>query len=450
LIRFPCKCAHEFNLTEDQAGGLVQCPRCGLLVDVPTLSDLAHLNPDGTFGFGVANTPVDRTTAADLHRVFTNKTTDRHGNEKDLRNSVEQYDVVGVGEDPPRRATPRYDPVTGELIRPLQFKEETPVPVLAIATEVDPSELTPEEREAIAAVPAIPVIPIAQPAKPPVKSLAYATGDTRKQVTAKTLALELLMPANSVVMIFGFVLYLAAYMTSHVVAKFAEQYLGAAVVWPFLIMNLPLWLVLAHACCVIEETGPDAVDELPRPLRNFELGDDVFTPLWRSMLAIVICFVPAILLYSFLDPRNPMTLPIVLCFGSLGAFCFPAVLLTAITGTTVLNLRPDRVIAVIKQCGTSYFASVILFLLAAIPSTYYLAGDLLFRLSFDSRFNRFFERAHAPIILLPMLLAGVYLLHFFCWHLGMLYRANHATFPWLAQRHIKTERPPRRGVGTAR
>jgi hypothetical protein len=52
--------------------------------------------------------------------------------------------------------------------------------------------------------------------------------------------------------------------------------------------------------------------------------------------------------------------------------------------------------------------------------------------------------------MLPVLLASVYVLHFFCWHLGMLYRANHATFPWLAQRHIKTERPPRRGVGTAR
>ena len=440
MIKFPCKCGHQFNLTEDQAGGLVQCPRCGLLVDVPTLSDLAHMNVDGTFGFGDANTPVDRTTAADLHHVFTNKTTDRHGNEKDLRNPIEQYDVIGIEEEAPRRSPPRYDPVTGELIRPLQFKDEQPVPVLSIATEVDPSDLTDQEQASIA----LPVIPIPVPVKKPVKSLGYAVGDTRKHVTLTTLALELLMPANSVVMFFVFVLYIAAFYTSDAIASYSERFLK--IVWPLLIVNIPIWLVLSHAGCVIEETGPDAVDELPRPLRNFDFGDDLFNPLFRTVLAILYCFAPAGLLFHYLDPLNPMTLPIVLTFGLLGAFIFPAVLLTAITGTTVLNLRPDRVMGVVKQCGFAYIASVVLFVFAAVPSTYYLAGDLMFRLEFDSKF---FVRAHHPTVLVPILLISVYLLHFFCWHLGMLYRANHEIFPWIAQRHIKVERPPRRGVGQA-
>jgi len=42
--------------------------------------------------------------------------------------------------------------------------------------------------------------------------------------------------------------------------------------------------------------------------------------------------------------------------------------------------------------------------------------------------------------MLPIMMITVYFLHFFCWHLGLMYRQNHAQFPWLAQRHVKQTR----------
>ena len=44
MIRFPCRCGHQFEVSDDQAGGMIQCPKCHLLRDIPTLSDLPGLN----------------------------------------------------------------------------------------------------------------------------------------------------------------------------------------------------------------------------------------------------------------------------------------------------------------------------------------------------------------------------------------------------------------------
>src|SRR5687767_10841442 len=46
MIRFPCHCRYTFEVADDMAGGLLQCPKCGRLNDVPTLSDLGGINPD--------------------------------------------------------------------------------------------------------------------------------------------------------------------------------------------------------------------------------------------------------------------------------------------------------------------------------------------------------------------------------------------------------------------
>ena len=40
MISFACRCKHRFSLPDDQAGGIIQCPDCGRLNDVPTLDDL--------------------------------------------------------------------------------------------------------------------------------------------------------------------------------------------------------------------------------------------------------------------------------------------------------------------------------------------------------------------------------------------------------------------------
>jgi hypothetical protein len=425
VIKFPCKCGHLFNLTEDQAGGLAQCPRCGLLVDVPTLNDLANLNPDGTFAFSNLNLPNEDSNTADLHRAFSNTTLDSQGREKDLRTGEMRAESVGDYDQLTQTSVaPRYDPVTGELIRPIQFKDEVPLPVLSIGVEADESEID-----------AVPVIPLPVVPKPKVKSLGYATGDAARQVTLKTLALELWMPANAVVIFFVFVLYLAGYYTTGAIRYFTSDYFD--LIWPFLLINLPMWLIISHAGCVIEDTGPDAIDEVPRPLRNFAFGEDIVAPLLRVLLAAAICFTIPLELYRKLDPNNPMTLPILFIFTLIGSWCFPAVVLTTVTGTTVLNLRPDRLFSVIKLCGLGYPLSVILFILATAPSIYYLTGKAFFHVPA----NTFFQHIDSITLAFPIMLMTAHLLHCFCWHLGLMYRENHPRFPWLAQRHIKVERP---------
>jgi hypothetical protein len=155
------------------------------------------------------------------------------------------------------------------------------------------------------------------------------------------------------------------------------------------------------------------------------------------MLAIALCFLPFALVLRKLDPANPLTLPIEALFGGVGVFLFPAVLLTSVTGTTVLNLRPDRLAAVIRISGLQYFVSIILFILAAAPTVYYLGNELLFPGEINGAFFGHIER---PYVLLPVLAATVYLLHLFAWHLGMLYREGHAEFPWLAQYHVRVRK----------
>ena len=43
-----------------------------------------------------------------------------------------------------------------------------------------------------------------------------------------------------------------------------------------------------------------------------------------------------------------------------------------------------------------------------------------------------------PILVFPALVIGVYMMHYFCWYLGLIYRDYHEVFPWVLQRHIPT------------
>jgi hypothetical protein len=44
-----------------------------------------------------------------------------------------------------------------------------------------------------------------------------------------------------------------------------------------------------------------------------------------------------------------------------------------------------------------------------------------------------------PVVFFVVLLS-IYITHFFCWHLGLMYRAHHDVFPWVLQRHEKKPR----------
>ena len=77
--------------------------------------------------------------------------------------------------------------------------------------------------------------------------------------------------------------------------------------------------------------------------------------------------------------------------------------------------------------------------LNAIPTALYLAPAAI--LSPDLR-DTIQATIARPQIMLPLTAVSVYLTHFFCWHLGLLYRAHQEEFPWILQRHISKRRDP--------
>src|SRR4051812_39267513 len=101
MIAFACRCKHRFSLPDDQAGGVVQCPDCGRLNDVPTLDDLPHLDVDGVFDI-YADRPVDDPARlAQLGIIYAKGTHDAEGDEIDMRGST-------------RRAEPDTIPLVGD------------------------------------------------------------------------------------------------------------------------------------------------------------------------------------------------------------------------------------------------------------------------------------------------------------------------------------------------
>ena len=478
MIRFSCKCGFEFNLTEDHAGEVRQCSRCGLLVDVPSSDELAWLAEDGTIGLDASAADGRREpglSLAEMYRAYSRNRTDADGNPIDLRN--ENDHLSGAGQidaqgHRPERIAPRYDPETGERIIPLALKDETPRPVLSVAEIVDPDEdiplaeavpprptakpaaqphrrprgtqpvpVQPLPVEPIAVEP-IPVQPIpVQPARPGarVRSLTYATGDAARPTSPATVAVDLLVrPANLIVLLFVGWFYVGAYLLKIPLNAFA--YVAGLPPLVTQVLNLPLLALVAHYGCVVEDIGPDGVDELPRPLRNFAFGDDLFAPGVRVLLAVALCYGPAIVCGAITHMDRPPTIAITLSLAAVGTYAFPAVVLTLLTGSTVLNLAPRRLLGVVAQCGAGYIASVFLAGGAVFGTAFFLLGPSTLPALANVRGTAYTARL---ALLVPALGLTMYLSHLFAWHLGLLYREHHDQFPWVGQRHIRLPRAAR-------
>jgi len=139
MIRFTCLCQERLEAPQDLAGGTLQCPHCGRLNDVPTLSDLPHLADDGTYKVDVERPKDDPLRLAELSIIYSKGSTDADGDVIDLRISAADLapmpeaapddgggpdDIIPLkGEEPRRgaRPAPRYNPETGELITPIDL-----------------------------------------------------------------------------------------------------------------------------------------------------------------------------------------------------------------------------------------------------------------------------------------------------------------------------------------
>src|SRR3954463_193478 len=85
MIRFVCTCGHRLEVDDEMAGSSIQCPACGLLTDVPTVSDLASFTDEGTYRID-ADRPraANPDRLADLEIIYSKDKIDEHGNEIDL------------------------------------------------------------------------------------------------------------------------------------------------------------------------------------------------------------------------------------------------------------------------------------------------------------------------------------------------------------------------------
>jgi hypothetical protein len=419
MIDFACHCGNRLSVPADLAGGLIQCPKCQRLNDVPLLSDIGHIEEDGIYKLDEPPpAPVEPDRVRTLTYAFTRDHFDADGNPIDLRPTVEQINAAGGGDAVPleladqlRPGAPKYDPITGELIRPI---------------DVTPSE----PRIDVAALPAAKLAPA-----PPPRSVDGM--DVPPPLEALAIPIRLFKPINLLVM--GFIL----------LAHFVAQLMAAAIA-AFYIVLAPVWLllhcaILAHFGNVIDETGPVSRHELPAPLRSVT-SDDTLSPFFQFFWSLALCYGPSVAVMFMMRAPWQVRGAIAVGLAVVGTIFFPAVLLTLSTSGSVLNVRPDRLVGVMKVCSAEYVLALITWIVGAITYVAGTVGVTWIGASFLAP-----DKVRVPSYVTwygayAVLIVGIYTMHLFCWHLGTLYRRHHVRFPWVLQRYTG-ERRIARAVG---
>ncbi|MEO6437172.1 MAG: hypothetical protein ABIP55_15635 [Tepidisphaeraceae bacterium] len=410
MIQFTCHCQVVLEVADDRAGSSIQCPQCGRLVDVPTLGDIHSIIQDGTYRIGDVQTGSEIDALADMQRAFSRQRLDEAGREKDLRMQQDDFATIGESIDPlglvenpqPDRAAPKYDPVTGELIRELDIKDDRP--------RIDPDS-----------------IPIASAV------INYARDDGAHFSAARIIP-ELFKFTNLIVILVIFLFHVFLQMT--LMTLMAGIFLLAPV---FVV----LWgLLMSHYAVIVEDIGVEEKDELPRPLRDFDWHDDLWGPFVQFFGSLLLCYGP-ILAVLWMPP--PVRLAFIGAAFVCGTIAFPAVLLTLTTSGTWINLSPDRLLRVMRFTGGSYVIAVVLWGVAAGGYVLGIIGTVLamVRLFLPVGSMPWYLEIPVPIAY-PMLLGGIFLMHGFVWYLGLMYRPHHESFGWAYQRHIRRPERPHR------
>lgn len=454
MITFPCVCKnYVFELPQELAGSEIQCPECGRLNDVPTLSDLSSIDDDGTLR--LTDTPSRRTddpaTLRELLHVYAKEKFDEDGNPIDLRQTPDEMGGSAASEQTDERdeiplasqahtpigLAPRYDPETGELLTPLDIKPEPPKRVL------------PFNQPPLAAMP---VAPGVQPVGPGAtardqqlanekRTLAYARkgvpnpANVRAAPTLSQIPIRLLEPENLVAQFFmGLALIFALFVTVMVLSL------------PLFIVAMPLcWAaVIAHFANCIEDLGPGEADELPRFMRDFAIWSDVWMPFVRMVFSLGVAFMPGLmfLVTTINKLPDPVRYAGAGAMGLIGFLFFPALALIFCASGHLGNLRPDRIIGTVATMGMSYFLLVILAGLAIVS----IGGAIVF---FDLLMASLFTTSMmaAPVALGFFLIAvvvAVYVGHCAAWSLGATYRRHADQFPWVFEEHERVRAEEKR------
>lgn len=402
MIRISCHCKHVLEVPADQAGRTAQCPACGRLVDIPNMGDLDVIEKDGTYKLDTPPLAPNPTDFDTLSIVYYPGHKTKSGAEIDLRGTVPppaEIPLANPNPDAPTPGSPKYDPTTGELIEPFSLGQTH-------LSDVHPATL-----------------PVAT------RLLSYNSQSNAMDGIPHGWSIfsALFLPHNMMVM-FGIFLFHLFIILSSVVTYFLVMFIVAPLV--------ALMAIMGHYAVVVEEIGPAERDDLPRPLGDCQFYDDFWSPFCHFAGSLILCYWPAGLIFfpndaaalagrplPFPNPLIPLLVMMIV-----GSFFFPVTLLTLGCSGSLRNLRPDRVLGTIRSIGLTYIPLVLLWIFA---STIYLTGQVGLIAIFG---NATWLTAAAAST--TTLAAAIYLMHAFCWLLGMEYRKHQPEFPWVLQRHL--------------
>jgi hypothetical protein len=400
MIKFSCRCKYVFEVPEDAAGTQMQCPNCHLLVDVPSMDELTGIADDGAYRMSAPPAAHNPHAFDDMRRAYSKEKIDEDGDEIDLRQTHEQFLAAGTEDHfedyVARGKSPKYDPETGELVRPLDIVEP-------------PHADRPKPPEQI---------PMATP------TLSYAGPGLQSHYSLFFPLIQLFSPINLAAMFFVLVAHLFMIMA------------GFSVITSFLAIAIVGAGLVAHYGVVIEEIGIEERDEVPRFLRHFNIADDIWLPFAKVFLAWMICFAPGRFIWVIRQNHVAdvwWVLLLEVAVDLVGLIFFPAIVLISTTSGSISNLRPDRVLGTIGKIGARYAFFVMLYTVAI---TIYFIGMLLTPVHSLSVFHAksFGSWFVYGLIAWGTLIVGIFLMHWFAWLLGMEYRTGHMGFPWVYQK----------------
>lgn len=410
MIRFPCRCGYVLEAPADLAGGELQCPECHLLNNVPLAGELQNLEPNGLYKFD-ASEPVVKpeNNLRDLLNIYARNKVDADGNPIDRRNTADMESAADyeIREQASRREKPRYDPETGELVRPIPVAGGDPKD----RPSIDASQ-----------------IPFAK------TTVSYAGKDVRRIADGSTILLALMQPTNVITMGFLLLLHLAAWGILALVNR------GLLFVAPGALAMI--LVIFAHYGNVVDDIATEDRDELPRLLRDLRFSDDFWRPMFSVLFTLAVCFGPAIWVAVAALPQPATAVALGIGLAILGAMIAPALLLTLLTSGSLANLRLDRLVSVIRLSGKPYIIVTLLFAAAMIPYLYCIGVFIVSLMnSIQASVTQLPSLLSSWLIVLPMLCAAIFWTHLFCWRLALIYRERHFVYPWVGRYHVR-ERPP--------
>lgn len=379
---------------------MVQCPQCKRLVDIPIPGDLANFEEDGTVKMDIpfADEP-EEDRMRELTRAYLPRRQDANGEDYDLRVTMEQIEAAGTEEiplelkDEVKPGAPKYDPVTGELIRPMALKEDAYRKVVPLPPQVTLGYARPTEQE--------------------------------NEVPPWRIPLELFKIQNLAVM--------AGVLVMLLVAMFMWMVIGGGLFFAAIFVIVVYMMMMAHGTNIVEDIGHAGKDELPAPLRGVEFVEDIWKPFVSFAGAAMLCEAPGVIMIQ--NGQWGAGLAVL----ALGWFMFPAILLTLATSGSVMNLRPDRVFSVIGHCGMGYLFTVGLWVAAS--ATFLVGHEIAVAFSVSLIRPMGFMKLPMPAwAAYGLMIVGIYLFHWFCWRLGLLYRQYHEKFPWILQQHVRSKK----------